>query len=59
MELDYPFAPSTPAAPGAPLEFAGPSLSDTVREQWGLRLVRSKGLLKVIVVESAQRPTEN
>ena len=57
MELDYPFSPT--AGPAAPLEFAGPSLSDAVREQWGLRLVRSKGPLKVIVVESAQGPTEN
>jgi uncharacterized protein (TIGR03435 family) len=59
MELDYPFAPSPPAAPGAPPEFAGPSLSTAVREQWGLRLVPSKGRVKVIVVESAQRPTDN
>ena len=55
MELDYPF----PAAPAAPPEFAGPSLSTAVQEQWGLRLVPSKGRLEVIVVESAQRPTGN
>jgi uncharacterized protein (TIGR03435 family) len=59
MELDYPFAPSPSAAPAAPTEFAGPSLSTAVREQWGLRLVRSKGRLKVLVVESAQLPTAN
>ena len=59
MELDYPFAPSPPAAPAAPPEFAGPSLSTAVQEQWGLRLVPSKGRLKVIVVESAQPPTGN
>jgi uncharacterized protein (TIGR03435 family) len=59
MELDYPFAPPGPAAPAAPLEFAGPSLSTAVREQWGLRLVPSKGRLKLIVVESAQLPTGN
>ena len=54
MELDYPFPPSPSAAPAAPPEFAGPSLSTAVREQWGLRLVPSKGRVKVIVVESAQ-----
>jgi uncharacterized protein (TIGR03435 family) len=59
MELEYPFAPSLPAAPGALPEFARPSLSTAVKEQWGLRLVPSKGQLKVIVVESAQPPTGN
>jgi uncharacterized protein (TIGR03435 family) len=59
MELDYLFASSPPAAPAAPPEFAGPSLSTAVQEQWGLRLMPSKGRLKVIVVESAQPPTSN
>jgi uncharacterized protein (TIGR03435 family) len=59
MELDYWFAPSPAAAAAAPPEFAGPSLSTAVREQWGLRLVPGKGRLKVIVVESAQPPTAN
>jgi len=59
MELDYPFRPSPPAAPAALPEFAGPSLSTAVREQWGLRLVPSKGRVNVIVVESAQPPADN
>jgi len=59
MELDYFFPPTGQAAPAASSEFAGPSLSTAVREQWGLRLVRSKGPLKVIIVESAQLPTGN
>jgi len=59
MELEYPFASSPPAAPAALPEFAGPSLSTAVREQWGLRLVSAKGRLKVIEVESAQLPTAN
>jgi uncharacterized protein (TIGR03435 family) len=59
MELDYLFVPSPPAAPAAPPEFAGPSLSTAVQEQWGLRLVPSKGRLRVIVVESAQPATGN
>ena len=58
MELDYPFASPGPA-PTAPPEFAGPSLSTAVREQWGLRLVPSKGRLKVLIVESAQLPAGN
>ena len=59
MELDYPFNPAPQAASAAPPEFAGPSLSTVVLEQWGLRLVPGKGRLKVIVVESAQAPTGN
>ena len=58
LELDYPFTQPPPAA-GAVPEFAAPSLADAVREQWGLRLVRTKGALKVVIVESAQPPTEN
>jgi uncharacterized protein (TIGR03435 family) len=58
MELDYYFAPGAPAPATAP-EFAAPSLSTAVLEQWGLRLVPTKGPLKVIVVESAQPPTAN
>ena len=59
MELDYPFTSPGTAAPATPPEFAGPSLSTAVKEQWGLRLVPSKGRLKVIIVESAQLPTAN
>lgn len=59
MELDYAFPAPGGAAPAAPPEFPGPSLSTAVVEQWGLRLVRSTGRLKEIVVESAQLPTTN
>jgi uncharacterized protein (TIGR03435 family) len=58
MELDYPF-PAPPASGAPPPEFASPSLSTAVREQWGLRLVPATGPLHVIVVESAQLPTGN
>jgi len=63
MHLDFPFAPPRPAqlgqAPDAPLEFAPPSLFVEVRKQWGLKLEKAEGPLHVIVVESAQPPTEN
>ena len=59
LELDYPFAPFSPGAAAAPPEFAGPSLSTAVQEQWGLRLVPSKGRLRVVVIESAQLPSGN
>ena len=58
LELDYNF-PAAPS-PGAPQpEFAGPSLSTAVREQWGLRLTPAKGALKVVRIESAQLPAAN
>jgi uncharacterized protein (TIGR03435 family) len=59
MELDYLFPANGPAAPAASTEFASPSLSTAVREQWGLRLVPAKGPLQVITVESAQPPASN
>ncbi len=58
LELDFLFPQTAPAAAGAP-EFGVPSLADAIREQWGLRLERTKGTLKVVVVESAQPPSEN
>jgi uncharacterized protein (TIGR03435 family) len=58
MELDYPFPPQGPPAAAAP-EFAGPSLSTAVREQWGLKLIPARGPLKLIRIESAQPPAGN
>lgn len=57
MDLDYALS-MTPGA-GVASEFAGPSLSTAVLEQWGLRLVPGKGQLKVIEIESAQPPAAN
>jgi uncharacterized protein (TIGR03435 family) len=59
MDLDYPGLGNGLGGPAAAAEFAGPSLATAVREQWGLRLVPSKGQLKVVIVESAQLPTGN
>jgi uncharacterized protein (TIGR03435 family) len=59
LDLDYLFTGSPPPASVAPGEFAAPSLSTVVREQWGLRLVRGQGPLAVFVIDSAQPPTEN
>ena len=59
MDLDYPFASPGAAAPGAPPEFAGPSLSTAVLEQWGLRVVPGQGPFRLVVVESAEMPASN
>jgi len=54
LELDYLFP-----AGAAPSDFAGPSLSGAILDQWGLRLVKTKGKFKVLVVEHTQLPTDN
>ena len=54
LDLDYLFTGSAP-----PPDFAGPSLSTAVKEQWGLRLVPGKARLKLLIVDDAQPPTPN
>jgi len=54
LDLDYLFTGSAP-----PPDFAGPSLSTAIKEQWGLRLVPGKARLKLLIIDSAQPPTPN
>src|SRR6186713_2714919 len=54
LDLDYLFTGSAP-----PPDFAGPSLSTAIKEQWGLRLVPGKARLKLLVIDSAQPPQAN
>jgi uncharacterized protein (TIGR03435 family) len=53
-----PFGPNPNAPPPAPPEDAV-SIFTAVQEQLGLRLESAKGPLEVIVIDSAQKPTEN
>ena len=57
--LEYQFAPVRPGDPAGAPEFAGPSLFQAVREQWGLRLERGEGPLHLVIVDSVERPAEN
>jgi uncharacterized protein (TIGR03435 family) len=59
MLLDFQFTPPRPVDPAAPPDFAPQTLFQAVREQWGLKLERTKGALNLLVVESAQPPIGN
>jgi uncharacterized protein (TIGR03435 family) len=56
MTLQYPF--NAQAAGGAPDQL-GPSLFSVLQEQLGVKLEPSKGTVTVLVIDSADRPTEN
>jgi uncharacterized protein (TIGR03435 family) len=58
MRLDFQFAQRR-LDPAQQPEFAGPSLFQAIKEQWGLRLERGEGPLNMVIVESVARPTEN
>jgi uncharacterized protein (TIGR03435 family) len=52
--------PPGPARPDVtPLDSSGPSLFSALQEQLGLRLQSAKGPVESLVIEAAEKPTEN
>jgi uncharacterized protein (TIGR03435 family) len=54
------FAPEPlPGFPRLPGSENGVSVFTTLQEQWGLRLEPARGPIEVLVIEAAEKPTEN
>jgi uncharacterized protein (TIGR03435 family) len=58
MFLEFPFPAWNQVVRSAHPETTAPPLLDAVREQWGLRIVKGRGVIHVINVESVAQPTE-
>ena len=56
-----PFGPAgiAPAGPPPAADLTGPSIFTAVQEQLGLRLESTRAPVEVIVIDSAEKPTEN
>ena len=57
FDVDLEWTPDSPGA--APSPDAGASIFTAIQEQLGLKLEPSTAPLEVIVIDSAERPTEN
>jgi uncharacterized protein (TIGR03435 family) len=53
------FPPAIPGAPDQQPESGGASIFTALQEQLGLRLVASRGMVEVLVVDHVEKPTGN
>jgi len=60
FDVDLAYSRPNPQAKGGdPLASEGPSLFTVIQEQLGLKLESSKGTVEMLIVDQAERPTEN
>jgi len=62
FNMDFTFAPAAPGAAGAaadPLASDGVSIFTALQEQLGVKLEPTRGKLETIVIDGAERPSEN
>jgi uncharacterized protein (TIGR03435 family) len=50
---------ANPLVPGAFTELAGPELFRALQDQLGLKAIPTKGMVEVLVIDHAERPTAN
>src|SRR5205823_14395126 len=58
-DLQMTWAPATPAAQDSDAGPGTPSIFTALQEQLGLKLVSAKGPVQVLVIDSAEKPSEN
>jgi uncharacterized protein (TIGR03435 family) len=51
--------PVVPAAPASEPDGDGPSFIQALRDQLGLKLESTKGLVETLVIDHVERPSEN
>jgi bla regulator protein BlaR1 len=59
LEWAQPTASDMAAGPNAEGEAGGPSFAQAMKEQLGLKLESTKGLVEMLVIDKVERPSEN